>query len=144
MGDPLLAAMGWPGWSRFGVARWTRGLVGVLLGVGLWLGGAGVASASRWTVQLPPASAPSEYGSTALDAVACTSRTACVAVGAAGDPMTFEDTALAERWNGSAWSVEPVPVPPPARSGDGSELIDVSCASARACFAVGAADNRPL
>jgi hypothetical protein len=41
---------------------------------------------------------------------------------------------MAERWNGTAWSVLPVPVP--AGTADGN-LLGISCTSATACTAVG-------
>ena len=44
---------------------------------------------------------------------------------------------LAERWNGSSWSVQPTANP----GGINPELVDVSCTSARACTAVGSAGN---
>jgi hypothetical protein len=40
---------------------------------------------------------------------------------------------LAERWNGSAWRVQPVPAP----AGGGGTLDDVACPAVHACRAVG-------
>jgi hypothetical protein len=69
-----------------------------------------------------------------LMAVSCTSPTACTAVGA---HMTSgpETSALAERWDGTRWAVQPTPPEP------GSELLAVSCTSARACVAAGHSTN---
>jgi hypothetical protein len=52
------------------------------------------------------------------------------------NPIDFSATvlALAERWNGRRWSIQAVPDPPGART---TELLAVSCGSARRCVAVG-------
>jgi hypothetical protein len=62
-----------------------------------------------------------------LNAVSCSSPTACITVGTSLDGTQ----ALAERWNGKRWSLQPTPDP------DHTTLMSVSCASARACTAVG-------
>lgn len=86
---------------------------------------------TAWTVQEPPkvSGAKESY----LKGVACTSSTACVAVG------YFENSAgktvpLAESWNGTAWSAQEPPIPTGAASG---ELYGVSCASSTSCAAAG-------
>ena len=74
-----------------------------------------------------------------LHSVSCTSASACTAVG------EFETDAgavvpVAERWNGSAWSLEIPPNPPKIRSAppsDGAELRSVSCVGDTFCMAVG-------
>lgn len=68
-----------------------------------------------------------------LDGVACPAATGtyCVAVGVVIKGSTVE--ALAETWNGKAWT----PVLPPAPAG--SHLGAISCLSAKSCVAVGAA-----
>ena len=66
-----------------------------------------------------------------LLAVSCPARRACVAVGIAN---LNNQQMLAERWNGSSWSVMHLPVPAGATSGG---LTGVSCTSASACTAVG-------
>jgi hypothetical protein len=65
--------------------------------------------------------------------VACTSANACTAVGAY-NTSTNVPLPLAERWNGSSWTVQPTPTPPNATA---SVLQAVSCTSATACTAVG-------
>jgi hypothetical protein len=67
-----------------------------------------------------------------LDGVSCASPANCTAVGdyyrtASGPRLT-----LIERWNGTAWQVEPSP-----GIGRGSALDSVSCPSATRCTAVG-------
>jgi hypothetical protein len=92
-------------------------------------------SGTGWKAQ----SAPEPAGATSgfLDGVSCTAANACTAVGGYTDsnpayiPMTLP---LAERWNGTSWTVQPVPVP----SGASSVVLNgVSCASASLCVAVG-------
>ncbi len=68
-----------------------------------------------------------------LHAVSCSSATACMAVGVSG-PEAINSRPLAERWTGTRWRHEPVPLP----SGSfGGELKGVSCTGQGACLAVG-------
>ena len=96
---------------------------------------------ASWRVQ----AIPTPQGSTgsSLFAVSCTSPSACTAVGdydnAAGRVL-----AVAERWNGKAWRIQPIPRPAKV-----TQLFGVSCPAARACTAVGyqnsgTGDARPL
>ncbi len=98
--------------------------------------GASVTLAERWngtawSVQSTPS--PSGAAVSYLEGVACTSATACTAVGhyvsSAGVPVT-----LAERWNGTAWAVQSTPNPSGVTA---SFLLGVSCTSASFCTAVG-------
>ena len=86
--------------------------------------------ATGWTELSSPAPAGTE-----LSSVSCTSTSACVAVGSAGVAP------LAERWNGSSWSVETTPLPPAAGS---ARFSSVSCSSATSCTAVGQAGAQAL
>jgi hypothetical protein len=71
-----------------------------------------------------------------LQAVSCTSKTACTAVGT--DTASNSAEPLALRWNGTAWTAQSVPNP----SGKTDGLLSgVSCASATSCVAVGTASN---
>ena len=85
--------------------------------LGLWTSG-------RWSLRQHPNIACSGTGDASggngLDAVSCTSPTACTAVGS-----------QVYRWNGSQWSVKPTP--------GGDELNGVSCLSENDCTAVGSA-----
>jgi hypothetical protein len=90
--------------------------------------------AERWngaTWSLQPIPSPPGSTISSLAAVSCSAVNACTAVG------TFtshgEDLPLAERWNGSAWSIQPVPSP----TSEGGDLAGVSCTAASACTAVG-------
>ncbi len=89
---------------------------------------------TRWRIQPTPNLAGSPNSS--LSAVTCSSRRACTAVGSAEARTAF--VPLAERWNGSRWSIEPTPRPPKAKN---SELLGVSCPTSRECIAVGDYDT---
>jgi hypothetical protein len=94
-----------------------------------------VFATTHWSVQEPPA--PTGAKRSYLNAVSCTSSTACTAVG------SFENSAeeyvpLAEKWNGTAWSAQEPPAPKGTKS---SALDDVSCTSSTACMAVGEFTN---
>jgi hypothetical protein len=83
----------------------------------------------HWSLTHPPLPAGATFGT--LTAVSCTSPRACTAVGSeAGDGT---GGALAERWNGRSWHVQPTPSP----VHDAIPLGAVSCASATSCTAVG-------
>ncbi len=66
--------------------------------------------------------------------MSCPSAAACTAVGSyansAGTGLT-----LAERWDGTTWSVQTTPNPPGGRAFN--NLLGVSCPSRVACTAVG-------
>ena len=81
---------------------------------------------TSWSVESTPN--PEGAPSSALNAVDCTSSSACTAVGG-----TANGTTLAERWNGTRWVIQPTPSP----SQGGATLSGVSCTSASACTAVG-------
>ena len=91
---------------------------------------------TSWHIQVTPNPA---QGGGFLNAVACTSSSACTAAGAyINSSGTFQ--ALAERWNGSTWSIQPAP----SSAAVPTFLIGVACASATACTAVGySAANGP-
>src|SRR5215472_13462533 len=87
---------------------------------------------TRWTIQATP---NPRQGGGGLGGVSCTSASACTAVGAA-NPFGASATTLAERWNGTRWSIQSTRNPPQG----GGALNGVSCTSASACTAVGAAN----
>jgi hypothetical protein len=72
-----------------------------------------------------------------LSGVSCTASTACTAVGWYENSSGVE-VPWADRWNGTAWSVETVPAPTEAK---GSYPFKVSCASSTACTLVGYYEN---
>jgi hypothetical protein len=71
-----------------------------------------------------------------LHSISCTSPKACTAVGTSGNPNGYVANTLAERWNGTRWTIQSTPN---KVDGDGSTnaLSAVSCASASVCTAVG-------
>ncbi len=96
--------------------------------------------AERWngtswsTVSTPN---PSPSVESVLRKVSCTSSTSCMAVGyyREGSSGTANNKkTLAERWNGTSWSIVSSPNPVEAK---GTSLLDVSCASSSSCIAVG-------
>jgi hypothetical protein len=92
---------------------------------------------TSWKIQPTPnptggaKSAPKD-----LSGVSCTSATACTAVGHYILGLSQYLT-LAERWNGTTWTIQPTPNP----NGQYSELFGLSCTSATACTAVGYHDG---
>jgi hypothetical protein len=89
---------------------------------------------SAWTIE--PASLPTGASGGWLYGVSCPSTATCTAVGtyytSAGGP--FEQSALAESWDGSSWSLQPIPAPTSTTS---SSLNAVWCFSKTSCNAVG-------
>jgi hypothetical protein len=69
----------------------------------------------------------------ALVAISCVSPNFCEAVGSYDNPATGYAN-LAEVWNGSAWSLQPIPTPP---GGGPAQLTGVTCNATSACNAVG-------
>ena len=90
----------------------------------------------RWTIQGTPD--PAGATSTALSGVSCTSRAACTAIGSFTSSATVQLT-VAERWNGAGWTIQRTRNP---LSGASSSVLNgVSCTSATACTAVGSYTN---
>jgi len=85
---------------------------------------------TSWSI-VPSAAAPAgQFGS--LTAISCASSSACYAVG--DDSGMKGAVPLAERWDGTTWSVTPIPKP---ATGADSVLASVSCSDADNCMAVG-------
>lgn len=88
---------------------------------------------TAWKVK--PTPNPAGASSSALNGVSCAAPDACLAVGRYNYGSEGQDLGvLAESWNGTSWTIQPVPLPAGALAGD---LQAVSCASATACTAVG-------
>jgi hypothetical protein len=151
LGRPVAAAWGGTSWHRQATppaagASAANGLVGVscasvrtCIAVGFSTATTGESTTlaerwdgSRWRIQ--PSPVPAGTISAGLSGVSCPSPRACTAVGEFFSSGQRE-LALAERWDGASWQVQPVPSPAGARQG--SELSAVSCPSADRCFAVG-------
>lgn len=91
---------------------------------------------TKWSIEHTPN--PTGGSGPSLSGVSCASASACTAVGYYNTGDTT-DVALAERWNGTKWSIEHNPNP---TGSSNSPLYGVSCASASACTAVGDDTNR--
>src|SRR5207302_1536662 len=76
---------------------------------------------SAWSTQRTPI--PSGSGGL-LAGITCTSAAACTAVG--GTFNAHGERTLAERWDGTSWSVQRIPSEPPPQD---NELAAVSCPS---------------
>jgi hypothetical protein len=85
----------------------------------------------RWAVH--PVPAPTGAMSAQLSSVSCVSASACTAVGSYTG-KSGQRRALAERWNGSHWAVQPTSGPAGSAS---AVLTAVSCSARRACTASG-------
>jgi hypothetical protein len=84
---------------------------------------------ATWTIRILPF--PPDGVQNPLDAVSCTSARACTAI---GQTETEDTTApLAERWDGTTWTIQPVPAPIARKV----VLTAVSCTSATSCTAAG-------
>jgi hypothetical protein len=90
---------------------------------------------TSWSVQ--PTPNPTGAALTGLYGVACTSATACAAVGSYSN-RAGTSVSLAEAWNGTSWSLQSTPNPTGAEA---SFLDAVSCATAGTCTAVGSHVN---
>ena len=84
---------------------------------------------TRW--QAVPTPKMAHTGAT-LNGVSCTSGSDCMAVGNVGTPQNDTMFTLAERWNGTTWTVVGTP-----RTPGGTALNTVSCTGPSACMAAG-------
>ena len=84
---------------------------------------------SRWSIQRTPA--PVGSMDSFLSEVSCRTRAACMAVGSFDKRAGGSLFPLADHWNGSRWSIEPIARP------ELGELQGVSCAAPSVCSAVG-------
>lgn len=85
---------------------------------------------SSWSLESPPIGS---YNIASLAGVSCESTTICMGVGR-GYKSTAHALPFAERWNGSSWAVQTVPLPEGAESG---ELWSVQCISTTRCIGAG-------
>jgi hypothetical protein len=86
---------------------------------------------TRWAIQVMPI--PAGALVVYLDAVSCSSAAACTAVGHY-EASSGISKALAERWNGTTWTIQPTPGP--RQPSSYFEMTGVSCPSATSCTAV--------
>lgn len=90
-----------------------------------WSGGA-------WTALSVPDPAGTQLAS--LASVSCASATSCAAVGSFLSTELGGEVPLAERWNGTSWSIQDVPTPAGVTN---PALQSVSCPATNRCEAVG-------
>jgi hypothetical protein len=87
---------------------------------------------SAWSSLSTPNPDPRPIDGEGLDAVSCSSATACMALG--GNDTYGDSQAYAEFWDGDKWTAQLIPGP----SGQGQvSLTGISCTSSTACWAVG-------
>ena len=82
---------------------------------------------------------PSDAWAAQLYSVSCAPTTMCMSVGSYDNQSNVAFN-LAERWNGTGWSVERPPSP--RGTGEQSDLSGVSCVSKTMCIAVGSYSDR--
>jgi hypothetical protein len=87
---------------------------------------------STWAVQATPN--PPGASFSLLGGVSCPSVTSCTAVGEYTPSGSTDSLPLAEHWDGSTWTIQPMPSP---AGGFGISLHAVSCPSVTSCTAVG-------
>ncbi len=100
-----------------------------------------IRSGGVWGIQAMSTPTPAGSTESVLDGVSCTSGTACTAVGSyKGSEGTYH--ALAERWNGTTWSLQTAP--DPLAGSAQNAMLGVSCAGTSTCVAVGEAAAKPV
>jgi hypothetical protein len=72
-----------------------------------------------------------------LYGVSCTGRAQCTATGMASTRSGKNVKTLAERWNGTTWTVQSTPTPTSRTLAGGALIAGVSCTSSTACMAAG-------
>ncbi|MBO0823179.1 MAG: hypothetical protein J2P27_04885 [Actinobacteria bacterium] len=93
---------------------------------------------SSWAIQ--SAVAPRSATTNTLSSVSCVSATFCEAVGLRFN-TSGNDVGLAEKWNGTSWTIQAVPNPTSQFAPTSGDLLGVSCVSPSFCEAVGAGAN---
>ncbi len=85
---------------------------------------------TTWTTAPTPATDPTSF--TFLNGVSCVGPAFCVAAGQT--QVSGNDAPLVERYNGTTWSIVPVPMP---SGGNGAYFTGISCTGPAFCAAVG-------
>jgi hypothetical protein len=91
---------------------------------------------TEWSIKATPS--PSGAQTTTLSGVSCTSPTSCTATGDYLNGSGNDWETLAERWNGTEWTIQTTPNPTGSTV---SVLTSVSCTSSTACTATGYANS---
>jgi hypothetical protein len=93
---------------------------------------------ATWTMQSPVTPPGTEGNGDFFNGVSCSTPSACTAVGLVFGPGGFPPSTVAERWDGTRWSVQPTPTLPGAYDIDPPA---VSCPNWSVCTAVGSFTN---
>ena len=88
---------------------------------------------SAWSTVPSPTPTGNGVTGAILQSVSCTSSSSCVAVGYSTDSNGENLNALAEQWDGTAWSI----LPGAATGQTFDQLVTVQCLAADDCWAVG-------
>ena len=94
---------------------------------------------AKWSIQPAPTPPVAAGGVIESAALACPSRTACMAAGSY-DAESSDVLPFAELRDGGRWRLQLLPVPKP---GDDVFINGISCASRMACTLVGSSDGGP-
>ena len=86
---------------------------------------------TAWKIQATPTPTDAQAGGGLLQSVKCISSSFCMAVGSYFTSTSNTGFMFAERWNGTAWKILPIPNPA------SSNLDAVACTTASNCIAVG-------
>jgi hypothetical protein len=112
-----------------------RGLAGLAAaGLGAATMAAALAPQAAAAAALPRHVVPAAAPAGQLSGVACASTSACVAVGGRSSTSAGPGGTLAEKWNGTKWSVVTSPNP---TGSDGAQFYGAACTSSKSCLAVG-------
>lgn len=114
--------------------------------VGTWDGETSLAeqwNGTSWMIEptpTPPAPSGTTFEYVVLDGVTCAADDSCIALGGYvyGNTTTGVRSLLIDRWDGSAWTIDPSPSPIGA---NGSALTSASCTTTGRCIAVGTAND---
>jgi hypothetical protein len=93
---------------------------------------------TTWTILTTPA--PVGAVQTYLNGISCTSPSACTITGEQHFASGVVET-IAERWDGSSWTIEPTPNPTGSQF---ASLWGVDCTGPSACLATGSSDQGTL
>jgi hypothetical protein len=107
-------------------------IAALVLGIAPVAPAGAVAGSGGWSVQASPNPPGAIYSE--LSAVACPQPEECLAVGFSYAKSAGHTLPLAERWNGTAWTLQHIPTLPTAGR---TFLNGISCAAANRCIAVG-------
>jgi hypothetical protein len=119
-------------------ATLTRGRAGLAVGVAAALAAVLLGSGAATAAPLAGGGVSAAAIAGNLAGVSCTSASNCIAVGGRSPTSSSPAANLAEKWNGTKWSVLTTPSP---TGSAGTAFYSVDCTSAKNCLAVGYYDT---